>query len=94
MTRVGDREYVWTDTGLAYANTNRVAKQEVVDALYSPQRIEHRIGETLVSIAGLADSARVIVVVCERIANLNRYGIIRARPATPDEIKVWMEGTQ
>jgi len=94
MGRVADREYAWTDTGLLDARTNGVTERDVIDALYSPQRLEHQIGETLLAIAGLADSARVIVVLCERVAELNRYGIVRARPASPDETKIWMEGTQ
>jgi hypothetical protein len=59
-----------------------VTEREVVDALYSPQRIEDRIGSLLLAVAGLADSARVIVVLCERIGKVNGYAILAAIPAT------------
>jgi hypothetical protein len=66
----------------------------VVDALYSRQRIEHLIGGLLLAVAGLTDSARVIVVLCERIGKVNSYAILAARPANPEEIKLWREGTR
>ena len=92
---MAERGYLWTDAGRASAAQNGVAEREVVDALYSPQRIEHRIGTVLLAIAGLADTARVILVVCERAGNLSsHYAILIARLATPEEIKQWMEGTQ
>jgi hypothetical protein len=58
---VADREYGWTDAGQGSAARNGVTEREVVDALYSSQRIEHRIGTLLLSVAGLADTSRVIV---------------------------------
>jgi hypothetical protein len=91
---VADREYGWTDAGKGSAARNGVTEREVVDALYSSQRIEHRIGTLLLSVAGLADTSRVIVVMCERIGKVNSYAILAARPATPEEIKLWMEGTR
>ena len=91
---MADRDYLWTDAGRASAGRNGVTEREVVDALYSPQRIEHRIGTVLLAVAGLADTARVIAVLCERIGNLSNYAILEARAATPEEIKQWMEGTQ
>jgi hypothetical protein len=48
----------------------------------------------LLAVAGLADTARVIVVMCERVGKVNSYAILAARPATPEEIKLWMEGTR
>jgi hypothetical protein len=91
---VADRSYLWTDAGKASAAGTEVTEREVVDALYSPQRIEHGIGTLLLAIAGLADTARVILVVCERVGRPSNYAILIARPATPEEIKQWMEGTQ
>jgi hypothetical protein len=91
---VVDREYGWTEAGKASAARHGVTEREVVDALYSPQRIEHRIGGLLLAVAGLAESARVIVVLCERIGKVDSYAILAARPATPEEIKLWMEGTR
>jgi hypothetical protein len=58
VDRVVDREYGWTEAGKASAARHGVAEREVVDALYSPQRIEHRIGGLLLAVAGLAGSAR------------------------------------
>ncbi len=89
-----EREYLWTDTGKAGAERSGVTEQEVIDALYSPQRIENHLGERLLAVAGLADTARVITVLCERLNRINGYVILTARPATPDEIKQWMERTQ
>jgi hypothetical protein len=91
---VVDREYGWTDAGKTSAAQHAVTQREVVDALYSAQRIEHRIGALLLAVAGLADTSRVIVVLCERVGKANSYAILAARPATPEEIKQWMEGTR
>ena len=52
------------------------------------------MGTLLLAVAGLAENTRVIVVLCERVANLDSYAILAVRPATPAEIKLWMEGTQ
>jgi hypothetical protein len=91
---VAEREYGWTEAGKGSAARNGVAESEVVDALYSSQRIEHRIGTLLLAVAGLADTSRVIVVVCERVGKANSFAIRAARPANPEEIKQWMEGTR
>jgi hypothetical protein len=89
-----EREYAWTDAGKGSAADHGVSESEAIEALYSPQRIENEIGSLLLAVAGLADSSRVIMVLCERIANLNTFAIIAVRPATPEEIKLWMEGTR
>jgi hypothetical protein len=91
---VVDREYCWTDVGKASAARHAVTEREAVEALYSPQRIENQIGTLLLAVAGLADTARVVVVMCERIGKVNSYAILAVRPATPEEIKMWMEGTR
>jgi uncharacterized DUF497 family protein len=91
---VADREYSWTDAGKTSAARHGVTESEVVEALYSPQRIENEIDTLLLAVAGLADTTRVIVVVCERLAKVSSYAIVAARPATPEEIKQWMEGTR
>jgi len=91
---VADREYGWTDAGKASAARHGVTEREAVEALYSPQRIENHVGSLLLAVAGLADTARVIVVLCERASKVNSYAILAARPATPEEIKLWMEGTR
>jgi hypothetical protein len=91
---VADREYAWTEAGKASAARHGATERETVEALYSPQRIENHIGTLLLALAGLADTARVIVVLCERVGKVNSYAILAARPATPEEIKQWMEGTR
>jgi len=91
---VTGREYGWTDAGKASAARHGVTEPETVEALYSPQRIENQVGTLLLAVAGLADTARVIVVLCERVGKVNSYAILAARPATPEEIKQWMEGTR
>ena len=91
---MADREYGWTEAGKSSAARNGVTEGEVADALYSPQQIEHHIGTLLLAIAGLADTSRVIVVMCERVGKVSSYAILAARPATPEEIKLWMEGTR
>lgn len=90
------REYLWVESGKVSAARHGVSAREVIDALYSPQRIENRVGEMLLAVAGLADSARVIVVLCERVGKVSgrAWGIVAARPATPEETKLWMEGTR
>ncbi len=82
------REYGWTDAGKFSAARHSVTEAEAVEALYSPQRIENHIGTLLLAVAGLADTARVIVVLCKRVGKVNSYA------ATPEEIKQWMEGTR
>ncbi len=91
---MGDREYLWTDAGKAGAVRKGVTEREVIDALYSAQRVENQIGSLLLAVDGLAHTARVVTVLCERVGKVNSYAILAARPATPDEIKQWMEGTQ
>jgi hypothetical protein len=88
-----DREYAWTDTGKASAADHGVSERETIEALYSSQRIENEIGTLLLAVAGLAESTRVIVVLCERVAKVGSYAILAVRVATPEEIKLWMEGT-
>jgi hypothetical protein len=89
-----DREFAWTEQGKSSAARHEVTERETVEALYSSQRIENQLGTLLLAIAGLADTARVIVVICERIGKVNSYAILAVRPATPEELKMWMEGTK
>jgi hypothetical protein len=58
------------------------------------KRIENEIGVLLLAVAGLADTSRVIVVLCERVAHVDSFAIVAVRPATPEEIKLWVEGTR
>ena len=36
----------------------------------------------------------MIVVLCEGLDKIDSYAILAARPATPEEIKLWTEGTR
>jgi hypothetical protein len=47
-----EREYAWTDAGKASASDHGVTEYEVVEARYSPQRIENEIGILLLAVAG------------------------------------------
>ncbi|MDW5324233.1 hypothetical protein [Plantactinospora sp. KLBMP9567] len=91
---VMEREYGWTEAGKASAARHGVSGQESIEALYSPQRIESHIGTLLLAVAGLADTARVIAVLCERVGKVSSYAILAVRPATPEEVKQWMEGAR
>ena len=92
--RMAGREYGWTEAGKASAARHGVTEREVIEALYSPQRIEHEIGTLLLAVAGLADTARGVVVLCERIGEVDTFGIRAARLAGAEEIKLWLEGTR
>jgi hypothetical protein len=48
----------------------------------------------LLAVAGLAVTAPVIVVLCQRVGKVGGYAILAVRPATREEVKQWMEGTQ
>ena len=93
-SRVTEREYGWTEAGKASAERHRVSEREAIEALFSTQRIENHVGTLLLAVAGLAGSARVIVVLCERMGGVDSYAILAVRPATPEEVKQWMEGTR
>lgn len=91
---VTEREYAWTEVGKASATRHGVTEKEAIDALYSSQRIEDTIGTLLLAVAGLAGTARVITVLCERIGNVDSFAILAVRPATPQEVKAWTEATR
>ena len=88
------REYSWTEAGKTSTAQHGVTEREAIEELYSPQRIEHHIGTLLLAVAGLANTARVIVVLSERGGPVDTYAILAARPATPQEIQQWMEATR
>ncbi|GAA2611292.1 hypothetical protein GCM10010399_47670 [Dactylosporangium fulvum] len=62
-----EREYLWTDEGLAVARRRKVSLEEVDQALHAPPglRFERRIGDLLLVVMGMAGSARVVAVICE-----------------------------
>ena len=74
------REYVWTDDGLADARRNKVALADVEQALHAPRglRFERRIGDLLLIVMGMADSARVIAVLCDQVERSTTYQILSA----------------
>ena len=71
-----------------------MTERETIEALYSSQRIENEVGTLLLAVAGLAETTRVIVVLCERVGKVDSFAILAARLATPEETKLWKEGTR
>jgi hypothetical protein len=63
------REYVWTDEGVSMARHHGVDLAEVTQALYAPSGMRHerQIGDLLLVVMGMADTGRVIAVLCDRI---------------------------
>jgi hypothetical protein len=88
---VAEREYVWSDDGLADAARNKVGLDEVEQALYSPAglRFERHIGDVLLVVMGMASSARVIAVLCDRIEGTSTYKILSARALAGAELDEW-----
>jgi hypothetical protein len=89
---VGEREYAWTDDGLADAHRNKVAPDEVEQALYAPPglRFERQIGDLLLVVMGMASSARVIAVLCDRVEHTTTaYKIVSARALAGAELDEW-----
>lgn len=84
-------DYVWTDAGLADARHNKVDLDEVVQALYAPRglRLERRIGDLLLVVMGMAESARVIAVLCDRADHPLTYQIISVRALSDVELDEW-----
>jgi hypothetical protein len=88
---VAEREYVWTDDGLADATRNKVGLDEVEQALYAPEglRFERPIGDLLLVVMGMAASARVIAVLCDRVERTTTYKILSARALVGAELDEW-----
>src|SRR5688572_25924740 len=88
---VVDREYLWTDVGRRTALYARVDPDEVVQALYAPEemRYEQPLGDALVMVMGMADSGRVIMIMCESVERTTRYRILNVRPAAGAELDEW-----
>ncbi len=92
MRVVGGRDYVWTETGLADARARGVPPAEVEQALFASPglRFERRIGDLLLVVMGMADSARVIAVLCERVGHSGgTYQIMAARALAGVELDEW-----
>jgi len=88
---VAEREYVWTDQGLADAQRNTVDLAEAVQALYAPAglRYERGIGDLLMIVIGLADTGRVIAVLCDRIESSLVFKIIAVRAVQGSDLDDW-----
>jgi hypothetical protein len=88
---VAEREYVWTDDGLRDASRNKVGLDEVEQALYAPPglRFERKIGDLLLIMMGMADSARVIAVLCDRLEYTSTYKIVAARALAGPDLDEW-----
>lgn len=85
------REYVWTDVGKAKAVTNGVSLTEVSDALHAPKGLYHEraINDLLLIVMGMAETGRVIAVICDRIDSTQIYKIISAHPLGGADLDQW-----
>jgi hypothetical protein len=63
----------------------------VDQALHAPPglRFERHIGDLLLVVMGMADTGRVIAVLCDRVERTTTYRIISARPLTGPELDQW-----
>ena len=88
---MSEREYVWTEDGLTDVARNKVGLDEVEQALYAPDglRFERHVGDLLLVVMGMADSARVITVLCDRVEHTTTYKIVSARALAGPELDEW-----
>jgi hypothetical protein len=88
---VPEREYVWTDEGLADARRNGVGADEATQALYAPPglRYERVLGNLLLIVMGMAHTGRVIAVLCDRIGGTHTYKIIGSRALHGADLDEW-----
>ena len=87
------REYVWTDAGKARADAHGVGLTEVVDALHAPKGLyfERLVGDLLLIVMGMAETGRVVAVICDRIGGTQIYKIISALPLIATDLDQWRE---
>lgn len=85
------REYVWTDEGVSMARRHGVDLAEVAQALYAPRgmRYERHIGDLLLVVMGMADTGRVIAVLCDRIGGTQTYKIFGVRALQGPDLDEW-----
>ncbi len=64
---------------------------EIIQALYAPPglRYERRIGELLLIVMGMAETGRVVAVLCDRDDDTVTYEIIGARALSGDDLDEW-----
>jgi hypothetical protein len=88
---VPEREYVWTEEGLADARHNGVGADEATQALYARPglRYERVLGDLLHIVMGMADTGRVIAVLCDRIGGTQTYKILGGRALRGADLDEW-----
>ncbi|WP_426505588.1 hypothetical protein ACPPVO_47775 [Dactylosporangium sp. McL0621] len=86
-----EREYLWTDEGLAVARRRKVALEEVEQALHAPPglRFERQIGDLLLVVMGMVGSARVVAVICEQLHRTTKYRILSVKALAGAELDEW-----
>jgi hypothetical protein len=64
---------------------------EVAQALYAPRglRYERHVGDLLLIVMGMAETGRVIAVLCDRIAGTQTYKIFGARVLQGPDLDEW-----
>lgn len=82
---------MWNDEGLANARRNDVGVDEATQALYAPSgpRHERALGDLLLIIMGMADSGRVIAVLCDRIGTTQTYKTMGTRALRGADLDQW-----
>jgi hypothetical protein len=88
---MASRDYVWTDEGASMARRHGVDLAEVAQALYAPpgMRYERHIGDLLLVVMGMADTGRVIAVLCDRIGGTQTYKIFGVRVLQGPDLDEW-----
>jgi hypothetical protein len=92
---VARRTYLWTDDGIANARRNGLELEEVGQALHAPPglRYERRVEEALVIVMGMADSGRVVAVLCDHLSG-ETYLIKGARALAGSDLDEWRRRIQ
>jgi hypothetical protein len=87
----GQREYAWTDQGIASATRNGVDLAEAIQALHAPTglRFERPIGDLLLIVMGMASTGRVIAVLRVHLTRTRIYTILGVRALTGPDLDEW-----
>lgn len=93
---MAERNYLWTDQGVVSARAAGLSVVEIVQALYAPPglRFERRIGELLLIVMGMAETGRVIAVLCDHVEDTATYWIIGARALAGPDLDEWRRRIQ
>lgn len=90
--QVSTWDFEWGQQGRVSARANNIGFDEVVQALESPTRLEIVVEDGPgVFVIGLADSGRLVFVVCDRVKYTRIAEITSARLASVYETRVWQE---